>query len=44
MHYLMYLYWKVLATHCSFEQINEFTRGKRETADETEKKNPVLRR
>lgn len=38
MHYLMYLYWKVLATHCSFEQINEFTRGKRETADETEKK------
>lgn len=38
MHYLMYLYWKVLATHGSFEQINEFTRGKRETADKTEKK------
>lgn len=26
----------MLATHCSLEQINEFTRGKRETADKTE--------
>jgi len=31
------------ATHYSFEQINEFTRWKRETADRTEK-NTILRR
>lgn len=38
MHYLIYVYWKVLATHHSFERINEFTRWKREHADKPEKK------